>query len=111
MSQKEPKLKVIHAFVFSRGQASIATGCLIGAWEVIGKESCGLEQIYGCLYVRFEAILDSREMKKCMGCYSEAIRGNANGVKHPRNVTSHAGLPRNVSDENMTRPDDLQKCP
>ena len=34
-----------------------ATWCLLWTWEVIGKESCGLERICGCLYVHFETIL------------------------------------------------------
>ena len=33
-----------------------------------------------------------------MGC-SEAFRGNENGVTYPRNITSHIGTPRNVSEE------------
>ena len=41
---------------------------------------------------------------------SEAFRGNTNGVKHPRNVTSHVGLPKNGSGENMTRLGEVQKC-
>ena len=45
-----------------------------------------------------------------MGC-SEDFRGNANGVEHPRKVTSHVDTPMNVSGENMTRPGKVQKCP
>ena len=57
MSQKQQKLKVIiHAFGISQGRAPNATGCLLGPSEVIGKDSVGLERIYGCLYVHFEAI-------------------------------------------------------
>ena len=43
--------------------------------------------------------------------YLEAFRGNTNGAKNPRNVTSHVGLPRNVSGENMTRSEKVQTCP
>ena len=34
----------------------------------------------------------------------EVFRGNINGAKQPRNVTSHVGLPRNVTGENMISP-------
>ena len=67
-----------------------------------------MELIYGCLYIHFEAILDFTRNEQ-MGC-SEAFRGSEIGVKHPRNVTSHVGTPRNVSGENMTRPIEVQKC-
>ena len=40
----------------------------------------------------------------------EAFRGNTNDVKHPRNVTSHVDLPRNVLGENMSRPEIVPKC-
>ena len=33
-----------------------------------------------------------------MGC-SDAFRGNANGAKYLRNVTSHVGAPKNISGE------------
>ena len=33
-----------------------------------------------------------------MGC-SEVFQGNENGAKHPHNVTSHIGFPRNVSEK------------
>nr|ACY01935.1 hypothetical protein [Beta vulgaris] len=45
-------------------------------WEVIGKESCGLERICGCLYVHFEMGFTRNEQ---MGCL-EAFRGNTNRV-------------------------------
>ena len=41
----------------------------------------------------------------------ETFRGKTNGAKHPRNITSHIGLSRNVSGENMNRPEKVQKCP
>ena len=44
-----------------------------------------------------------------MGC-SEAFRGKANSAKHPRNVTSQFGTPRNILGENMTRPGVVKKC-
>ena len=50
-------------------------------WEVIEKESCGLERLYGCLYVHFEIIMDFARNEQ-MGC-SEAFRDNTNGTKHP----------------------------
>ena len=78
-------------------------------WEVIWNESCGLERIDICIYVQFEAILGCMRNQQ-MGCL-EIFRGNANGVKYTRNVTSHVGTPRNVSGENMTRPGKFQKCP
>ena len=56
-------------------------------WKVIGKESCGLERIYRFIYVQFEAISCFTRNEQ-MGCL-EAIRGNANGVTHTRNVTRH----------------------
>ena len=55
----------------------------------------------GCLYVHFETISNFTRNKQ-MGC-SEAFHDNGNGAKHPRNVTSHFGTPRNVSGENTTR--------
>ena len=58
ISQKQSILKVIiHASSFPRTRASNARGCLLRTWEVIGKESCGLERICGYLYVHFETIL------------------------------------------------------
>ena len=56
-------------------------GCLLGTWEVIGKKSCGLEQICGCLYVHFEVILCYTRIEE-IGC-SKTFRGNANGAKYP----------------------------
>ena len=41
----------------------------------------------------------------------KAFRGNTNGAKHPRNVTSHVKFPRNVWEENMTSPEEVQKRP
>ena len=35
---------------------SDGTGCLLVTWEVIEKESSGVERICGCLYVPFEEI-------------------------------------------------------
>ena len=108
MSQKQQKmLVIIHAFGLSWAWAPNATGSLLGTWEVHGKESCGLERICGCLYVHCEIILGFTRNEQ-MGC-SEAFQGNANGAKHPRNVTSHVSFPRNVSGKNMTRPGEFQK--
>ena len=61
-----------------------------------------MERIYGCIYVHFETILGftRNEQMRC----SIAFRGNANGAKYPRNVTSHVGFPRNVSGEILTSP-------
>ena len=108
MSQKQPKLKVIiHVFGLFGGRTSIATRCLQGPWEVIGKESCGLERIYWCIYVHFEAILcfTRNEQMRC----SESFRGNLNGAKHPRNIISHVSFPRSFLGENMTRPGEVKK--
>ena len=90
---------------FLGAQAPNTTGCLLGPWEVIGKESCDLECV--CLYVHFDTVLTftRNEQMRCL----DAFRGNANGDKHMRNVTSHVGTPRNVSGENMTRPREVQK--
>ena len=41
--------------------------------------------------------------------YLEAFRGNENGVKHTRNVRSHVDIPRNFSEENMTRLEKVKK--
>ena len=61
------------------------------------------------IYVHFETILGFTRNEQ-MGCL-EAFRGNANGVKHTRNVTSHVGILRNnVFGENITRPVEVQKC-
>ena len=38
----------------------------------------------------------------------ESFRGNNNGAKHPRNVTSHVYTIRNVSGENMTNPGEVK---
>ena len=89
-----------HVFGLSRARAPKATGWLLGSWEVIGKESCGLERIYGHFYVHFETILGFTRNEQ-MGC-SDGFRGNANGVKHTCNATSHVGTPWNVWGENMT---------
>ena len=43
-----------------------------------------------------------------MGC-SEDFRVNENDATYPRNVTSHVGTPRNVSEGNMIRPEKVQK--
>ena len=86
---------------FLGDRASNGTGWFIRPWEVIGKESLGLERICACLYVHFELILGFTRNEQMM-CL-EALWGNANFAKHPHNVTSHAGTPRNVSGENMTR--------
>ena len=43
--------------------------------------------------------------------YLEAFRGNTNGAKHPSNVKSHVGLPRNVIGENMTSPKKTKNVP
>ena len=68
-----------------------------------------MEPIYGCIYVHFETILGITRNEQ-LGCF-EAFRGNTNGVKNPRNVIIHVGLPRKVSRENMIRPEKVQKCP
>ena len=83
------------------------TGCLLGTYEVIGKDSSDLERIYGCLYVHFQASLDftRNEQMRC----SDASRGNTNGAKYPNNITSHVDFLRNVSGENMTRPGKVKK--
>ena len=65
-----------------------------------------MERIYGCLYVHFEAILSFIRNEQ-MGCL-EALLGNTNGAKHPRNVTSHVGYPKNASGEIMTRPENVE---
>ena len=46
------------------------------------------------------------EQKGCL----EAFGGNANGAKHTHNVRSHVDTPSNVSEENMTRSGEVQKC-
>ena len=38
----------------------------------------------------------------------ESFRGNNNGAKHPRNVTSHVYTTRNVPGENMTSPGEVK---
>ena len=107
MSQKQPKLKVIiHDFGLFRGLN--AAGCLLGTCEVIGKESCRLERICGCLNIQFDAILSFTRNEQ-IGCL-KAFQDNANGAKHPCNVISHVGTPRNVSRQNMTRSGEVQKC-
>ena len=63
--------------------------------------------ICGFIYVYFEAILSSTRNEQMRS--SKPFRGNANGAKHPRNVISHIGSPKNVSRENMTRPGEIQK--
>ena len=87
--------------MFPNSRPTEATGCLLGIWEVIGKESCGLERICGCLYVHFETILGftRNEQMRC----SKAFQGNENCAKYPRSVTSHVDTPRNVSGGNMAR--------
>ena len=65
-----------------------------------------MERIYECIYVHLETILGFTKNKQ-IGCL-EAFRGNANGVNHPRNVTSHVGSPRNVSGEYMIRSGEVQ---
>ena len=40
---------------------------------------------------------------------SEAFQGNENYAKHPRNVRSHVGTPKNVLGENMTKPGIVKK--
>ena len=62
---------------------------------------------YGCLYVHFETVLGFARNEQML--FLETFRGNTNGVKHPRNNTSHVGFPKNVSEENMTRPRDRPK--
>ena len=42
---------------FLKARAPNGTGWLLGAWEVIGKDLCGLERICACLYVHLEPIL------------------------------------------------------
>ena len=80
---------------FSVARDPDGMGCLLGTWDVIGKESNDLERIYGCIYVHFEAILGFTRNKQMRR--SKAFRGNVNGAKYPRNVTSHVGFPTNVS--------------
>ena len=41
MWQKQQKFKVNTLSDFSRVRPPNAMGCLLGTWEVIGKESCG----------------------------------------------------------------------
>ena len=97
----------IHTFGLSRGLSfkhyEMPPRDMGGHW----KEACGLEQIYGCLYVLFETILGLSRNEQ-MGC-SKAFRGNANGAEHPRKVISYDGTPMNVTRENMTRPKKVQK--
>ena len=88
---------------FPGDQAPNATGCLLAFWGFIGEESCGLEWICGCLYVHFAAVLDFTRNEQ-IGCL-EAFRNNTNSDRHQRNVTRHVSFPRNVSGENMTRPE------
>ena len=64
--------------------------------------------ICGCLYVHFETILCFTRNEQ-MGSL-ETFQGNANGAKHTHNVTSHVGTHSNDSGENMTKPQDVQKC-
>ena len=46
--QKVPKLKVImHVYDFPGTGAPDSMRCLLRTWEVIEKESCGLEQVFG----------------------------------------------------------------
>ena len=59
-----------------------------------------MERICGCLYVHFETVLGFTGNEQ-MGCL-EAFRDKTNGTKHPDNVTSHVGFPRNVSGEYIT---------
>ena len=101
--------RLIHAFGLPGVRVSNVAGCLLGTWEVIWKESCRLERICGCLYVHFETISCFTRIKRTNGC-SEAFRENANGVKHPCNVTSHVGTPKNVLGENMAWSGEVQKC-
>ena len=61
------------------------------------------------IYVHFKAKLGFTRNEQ-MGCL-EIFRGNANGAKHPRNITSHVGFPRNVLGENMARAGEFQNCP
>ena len=65
-----------------------------------------MERIYRCFYVHFDTILCfmRNEQMVCL----EAFRGTTNGAKHPRNIISHVGLPRNVSRENTTRPGEVK---
>ena len=44
-------------------------------------------------------VFTRNEQMRCL----ETFRGNANGGKHTRSVTSHVDNPRNFSGENMTR--------
>ena len=92
---------------FSGARDSNASGCLLGPWEVVGKESWGLERIYGYLCIHFESILGFTRNKQ-MGCL-EGFRGNANGAKHTRHVTSHVSTPMNVLGENMSRLGEVNK--
>ena len=41
--------------------------------------------------------------------FLEAFRGNTNGAKHLRNVSTHVNFPRNISVENMIRPGKVKK--
>ena len=49
---------------FSGARTPNATRCLLGTSEVIGKQSCGLERICGCLYVHSRQFWISREMNE-----------------------------------------------
>ena len=64
--------------------------------------------ICGCLFVHFETVLGFTRNEQ-MGCL-EAFQGNTNGAKQPHNLTYHVGFPRNVSGEDMTRPEKIKKC-
>ena len=90
------------------GPSSERHGMPPRGWEVIGKLSCGLERICGCVFFHFETVLGFTRNEQ-MGCL-ESFRGNINGAKHPRNVAYHVGFPRNVSRENMTRPEKIKIC-
>ena len=95
MSQKQPTLKVIlHAFGLFRGPSYERHGMTPRGMGGIEKESCGLERISGCIYVHFKAVLCFTRNKQ-MGCLKD-FRDKTNGAKHPRNITSHFGFPRNV---------------
>ena len=68
------------------------------AWkEYVDAFTFILRQFYGFMII------------KQMGCL-KAFRGNTNGAKHLRNVTSHYDFPRNVSRENMFTSGEVGKC-
>ena len=84
------------------------TGCLLGTWDVNGKESSGLEQIYECIYIHFEVILGfsrNEQMRR-----SKTFRDNANGAKYHATLQGTSTF-LEMFQENITFPREVQKCP